>query len=392
MTKFERLKPLVALIMLATLGGCKLQVISPPGGTVTWGSGGECLPGLVCEIAVTDANFTETFTATASAGYEFLGWTTIGLNAVDSPLASIPNPCEPSSASGDDCTVSFSVLADPDVANAIINTLAQGYLMPVYKALGVDTDEDGVFDGDDEYPNIPLDGLVDTDGDGAPDECDQDCQNDGMSADDDDDGDGVVDGQDSFPVDPNETSDTDDDGIGDNADAFPSDPNETADADEDGVGDNADECADTLAGELVDSVGCPANNGAEVGEAIPASAMSDTYRFDKVIWVPAGGTILAQSFTTIDSLTSYGEFVYHIVAGNSYNPPLNFWISISPGGEEIAPSCYVSRGRDYSKLLWTQFSTSFCVLEPSTSYYLNVQNDDAGPRSRIDRWVRVLRL
>ena len=388
MTKFERLKPLVALIVLATLGGCKLQVISPAGGKVTWGDAGECLSGSVCEISITSADFTETFTATAATGYEFVGWQTTARSA-DNPLKSIPFGC--AATANDACTISLP--ADPDVTNAfIINTLSQGYLMPVYKALGVDTDGDGVFDGDDAYPNISLGELVDTDGDGAPDECDQACQDVGMSADNDDDGDGVVDAEDSFPVDPNETSDTDDDGIGDNADAFPSDPNEASDADDDGVGDNADQCAATLAGETVDDVGCPANNGAEVGEAIPASALGVTYRFDKVISVPAGGVILAQPFTTIDSVTSYGEFVYHIVAGNSYNPPLNFWVSISPGGQEIAPACYVSRGRDYSKLLWTQFSTKYCVLEPSTSYYLNVQNDDAGPRSKIDRWVRVLRL
>lgn len=37
-------------------------------------------------------------------------------------------------------------------------------------------------------------------------------------ADDDDDGDGVLDGEDIFPLDPNESVDTDSDGIGDNSD------------------------------------------------------------------------------------------------------------------------------------------------------------------------------
>ena len=54
------------------------------------------------------------------------------------------------------------------------------------------------------------------------------------------DGDGVNDGDDAFPNDPNESADADSDGVGDNADAFPDDPNESADADGDGVGDNAD--------------------------------------------------------------------------------------------------------------------------------------------------------
>ena len=56
----------------------------------------------------------------------------------------------------------------------------------------------------------------------------------------DSDGDGVIDSEDAFPQDPNETKDTDGDGVGDNADAFPNDPTEWADSDGDGIGDNAD--------------------------------------------------------------------------------------------------------------------------------------------------------
>ena len=56
----------------------------------------------------------------------------------------------------------------------------------------------------------------------------------------DSDDDGVLDGQDAFPDDPNETLDSDSDGVGDNADAFPNNANETADSDSDGVGNNAD--------------------------------------------------------------------------------------------------------------------------------------------------------
>lgn len=49
--------------------------------------------------------------------------------------------------------------------------------------------------------------LTDTDGDGTADLCD-----------DDDDGDGVLDSDDAFPLDPNETTDTDGDGVGDGGD------------------------------------------------------------------------------------------------------------------------------------------------------------------------------
>ncbi|MEO7659744.1 MAG: hypothetical protein ABIV48_09030, partial [Pyrinomonadaceae bacterium] len=82
----------------------------------------------------------------------------------------------------------------------------------------------------------------DTDGDGQADCTDPD-----------DDNDGVLDANDAFPLDPNESVDTDNDGIGNNADpdddndgvldendAFPLDPNESVDTDGDGIGNNAD--------------------------------------------------------------------------------------------------------------------------------------------------------
>ncbi|HBJ87351.1 MAG TPA: hypothetical protein DDZ88_26540 [Verrucomicrobiales bacterium] len=56
------------------------------------------------------------------------------------------------------------------------------------------------------------------------------------------DGDGYPDDLDAFPNDPDEWADTDLDGVGDNGDAFPMDPAESVDTDGDGVGDNADAC------------------------------------------------------------------------------------------------------------------------------------------------------
>ncbi len=56
----------------------------------------------------------------------------------------------------------------------------------------------------------------------------------------DSDDDGVIDEEDSFPNDPDEWLDSDNDGVGDNGDAFPNDGSETKDSDNDGVGDNAD--------------------------------------------------------------------------------------------------------------------------------------------------------
>jgi len=81
--------------------------------------------------------------------------------------------------------------------------------------------------------------IVDSDGDGVPD--DEDAFPNDPTEWEDTDGDGVGDNADAFPNDPTETTDTDGDGVGDNADAFPNDPTETTDTDGDGVGNNADD-------------------------------------------------------------------------------------------------------------------------------------------------------
>jgi hypothetical protein len=56
-----------------------------------------------------------------------------------------------------------------------------------------DDDNDGVLDVNDIYPLISIDDLLDSDNDGAPDECDESCIELGMAADLDDDNDGLPD-------------------------------------------------------------------------------------------------------------------------------------------------------------------------------------------------------
>lgn len=91
-----------------------------------------------------------------------------------------------------------------------------------------DSDSDGFMDGEDAFPLDPQEAF-DADKDGT-----------GDNADLDDDNDGYLDSDDEFPVDPKEWQDTDGDGVGDNADAFPSDRDEWEDTDNDGVGNNSD--------------------------------------------------------------------------------------------------------------------------------------------------------
>jgi hypothetical protein len=101
-----------------------------------------------------------------------------------------------------------------------------------------DIDGDGIANEDDEYPNISLDGRLDTDNDGRPNDCDTACINLGMLADLDDDGDGFIDDADNCPLDSNaDQANGDGDDLGDVCD-----PTVGPDADHDLVIDSLDNC------------------------------------------------------------------------------------------------------------------------------------------------------
>ena len=70
-----------------------------------------------------------------------------------------------------------------------------------------DDDGDGIADSADAFPLISLGGRTDTDSDGYPDDCDDNCVSGGMLADADDDNDGVVDADDAFPLDASKSTD-----------------------------------------------------------------------------------------------------------------------------------------------------------------------------------------
>ena len=63
-----------------------------------------------------------------------------------------------------------------------------------------DSDGDGVLDDQDEYPRLSIAGLLDTDKNGIPNDCDAACIEIGMIADTDDDNDGVIDVNDFYPL------------------------------------------------------------------------------------------------------------------------------------------------------------------------------------------------
>jgi outer membrane protein OmpA-like peptidoglycan-associated protein len=139
---------------------------------------------------------------------------------------------------------------------------------------GKDTDGDGIYDKDDECPEVPglemYNGCPDTDGDGIEDRKD-DCPNEAGLAEfngcPDTDGDGVKDGSDDCPTvaglkDLNGCPDADGDGVRDGDDECPNEAGPAAnngcpwpDGDGDGVLDKDDQCPD-VAGTVANN-GCP---------------------------------------------------------------------------------------------------------------------------------------
>ena len=151
-----------------------------------------------------------------------------------------------------------------DAADAVAALNATRFQIARIGEAKPDTDNDGVVDPVDAFPNDP-DEHSDYDGDGT-----------GDKADEDDDGDGVTDVDDLFPLDALDWADADADGVGDNTDAFPDDPDEAYDQDGDGVGDNTDLFPD----DPLDSVDTD-NDG--VGNN------SDAFPFDTREWLDSDG-------------------------------------------------------------------------------------------------------
>lgn len=135
---------IISLAVLAT--GCRVAIIVPTGGNVVSSNGAyNCPEASVCEFEVTEAPFSETFTAQASPGYEFEKWS----NGDDHLCGKSTNPT---------CVVS---LPDVPVVATIIAFFDSSYVMPIFKHVGIDTDLDGIrneLDEDDDN-----DGIFDVD-------------------------------------------------------------------------------------------------------------------------------------------------------------------------------------------------------------------------------------
>lgn len=207
---------------------------------------------------------------------------------------------------------------------------------------GRDTDGDGVYDKDDECPEVPglaeFNGCPDTDGDGIPDHLDACPDTAGLAQFNgcpDTDGDGVPDPQDKCPTVAglaqfNGCPDTDGDGVPDPEDECPNEagPKENKgcpfeDRDGDGVLDKDDECPDTP--------GTVANNGCPEPTA---EAISELNEYSKTVLFDTNkSTIKPQSEEALkaiaDIMEEYSNTIFHIeghtdsVGADAYNLKLS---------------------------------------------------------------------
>jgi uncharacterized repeat protein (TIGR02543 family) len=144
-------KALVILTVFGLATGCKLALMVPAGGEVTsasttrdcdGGSGGKFC---TFDIASASLPFSESFTAIAKPGYQFVKWQT----GNDFRCPGSTNPV---------CTVT---LGNDIVGAVILAAYETGYLMPVFKDVGFDTDGDSIYDRQD--PDDDNDGILDGD-------------------------------------------------------------------------------------------------------------------------------------------------------------------------------------------------------------------------------------
>ena len=150
------LKPVAILGLAGSLTGCFLEVIVPTGGKVTsLSSTRDCAESRNCVIEITDATFSEAFTAIPEVGYVFSKW----MGGGDFLCADSTDPV---------CTVSNTPVAGDSRWDSTIASYFTLFLMPVFENVGIDTDgdglrdeldedddNDGVFDADDHCPLNP---------------------------------------------------------------------------------------------------------------------------------------------------------------------------------------------------------------------------------------------
>jgi len=233
----------------------------------------------------------------------------------------------------------------------------------VFQFGGKDTDGDGIYDKDDECPEVPglaeFNGCPDSDGDGIPDHLDACPYEAGLAEFNgcpDSDGDGIPDKDDDCPTVPGLKSlkgcpDADGDGIADHLDDCPNQagPKENKgcpwpDRDGDGVLDKDDECPDVPG--TVANKGCP---------EVTTEIIKQLNEFSKTILFDTGkSTIRTESYAALQSIVDimkeYPKAKFHIEGHTDSTGSLALNERLSKERAAAVKDYLVSIGMDASRL------------------------------------------
>ena len=140
---------LLAAAATSLLAGCKLAVIVGEGGHVQSLSGAsDCSSTSYCVIDIDAGDFSDSFTAVANPGYEFIKWQ-------DGDGFLCGNSTDAT------CTVEIPPGLTTDQQQALLNLFLTGRIMPLFADVGLDRDNDGIRDELDE--DNDNDGILDRD-------------------------------------------------------------------------------------------------------------------------------------------------------------------------------------------------------------------------------------
>lgn len=198
---------------------------------------------------------------------------------------------------------------------------------------------------------------LDTDGDGTPD-----------VSDDDDDNDGILDVSDDCRL-----TGPNDDGFG------------CPDSDNDGVRDIDDNCPNE--GPNEDGNGCPAEEPPPPGSCVNSATVECAYDVSNSQWlsssrtttritIPRGKTVVSSFNTSSSTSADFARFSFTTPV-SATREPVDVWVSDAVMGGSVSSRCDLDNVAYNYQIRTTTYSSFYCVLNPSQTYYLHIRHVDA---------------